>query len=248
MVLGNEHVVEEHLVELGFAGDLDEWPRLDALGLHVHHEIRDPSVLRQLWVGASEADAPPGEVRVARPHLLPVQHPTALDRRRFGGERCQIRAGAGLTEELAPDLTGVEDRRQPAPLLLVVAVSKEWWTGEVDARSVYELDCARARVLHVEDGDLDRRGPPASVLRGPMDPDPPIACELGLPLATPLDLFFEGGERRWELEVRLEPGADLVGEGLLFLGEGEIHSVTSPRSARGRGARTRRGATPRRRR
>ena len=44
--VGDAHVVEEHLVELGVAGDLHERPHLDARRVHVDDEVREPAVLR----------------------------------------------------------------------------------------------------------------------------------------------------------------------------------------------------------
>ena len=40
VVVGHEHVVEEHLVELGLAGDLHERPDLDARRRHVDDQVR----------------------------------------------------------------------------------------------------------------------------------------------------------------------------------------------------------------
>ena len=82
MVVGHEHLVEEHLVELGVAGDLHERPHLDAGRLHVDDEVRDALVLRRVGIGAREADPPPRELRVRRPHLLPREQPAVVDRAR----------------------------------------------------------------------------------------------------------------------------------------------------------------------
>ena len=79
VVVGHEHLVEEHLVELGLAGDLHERPHLDARRLHVDDEVRDAPVLRHVGVGAGEADPPPRELRVRRPHLLPREQPAVVD-------------------------------------------------------------------------------------------------------------------------------------------------------------------------
>ena len=73
----NEHVGEEHLVELGLVGDLAQRPHLDAGRVHVDDERGDALALRRVGIGAREAPAPVGELRVARPHLLPVQHEAA---------------------------------------------------------------------------------------------------------------------------------------------------------------------------
>ena len=81
-VLGDEHVGEEDLVELGLVGDLAQRPDLDARRAHVDDEVGDALLLRRVGIGAGETHAPVGELRVARPHLLAVEHPTAVDARR----------------------------------------------------------------------------------------------------------------------------------------------------------------------
>jgi hypothetical protein len=48
---------------------------LDPGSAHVDRERGDPLLLRDVWVGAGEAEAPVGELRIARPHLLAVEHP-----------------------------------------------------------------------------------------------------------------------------------------------------------------------------
>src|SRR5258708_1349788 len=77
-----------------------------------------------LGVGARQGAPPPGELGIARPHLLTLQHPAALGGDGPGRERRQIGAGSGLAEELAPDLLGAQDARDPARLLLVGAVGQ----------------------------------------------------------------------------------------------------------------------------
>src|SRR5205807_9968459 len=119
-----------------------------------------------------------------------VEDPAAFYRRGSCRERREVRAGAGLAEELAPDLPRVEDRGQPAQLLLVGSVREERGPGEVDAGAVDELRGARARVLHVVDRDLDRCRAAAAVFERPVDGDPAITRELGLPRAPPLDLLL----------------------------------------------------------
>ena len=107
-------------------GDLHERPDLDARRLHVDDEVGDPLVLRELGIGAGEADAPPRELRVARPHLLAVEHPPALDRR---APWCAATRGrdpaSGSLKSWHQISLGVEDRREPPQLLLVGAVREQ---------------------------------------------------------------------------------------------------------------------------
>jgi len=75
-------------------------------------------VLGHVGIGADEQDDPVGEVRARRPDLLPVDDEVIALIDGACPEARQIGAGAGLGEALAPDLVGVENRGQVAPLLL----------------------------------------------------------------------------------------------------------------------------------
>ena len=142
-------------------------------------------MLRRVVVGAGQADAPPGELGVGGPHLLPVQHPPAVDRRGGGAQAGQVAPRIGLAEQLAPDLLGGEDRADPALLLVVGAVGEQGRSGQVDADPVDRLGRAGPGVLGVEDGDVDRRRAPPAELVGPVDADPPPGGELRLPAPDP---------------------------------------------------------------
>ena len=143
-VVGDEHVGEEHLVELRLVGDLAQRAHVDTGRVHVDDERRDPLLLRRIGIGAREAPAPVGELRVARPHLLAVEHPTAVDLLGACAQRREITAGFGLAEELAPDLGRVEDVREPTGLLRFGAVREQRRPDQVDADAPDELG-ARAR-------------------------------------------------------------------------------------------------------
>ena len=91
---------------------------------------------RCVRVGAHEGDAPPGVLRVTRPDLLALEDPPALGGGGPGGERGQVRTGTGLAEQLAPDLPGVQDGRQPAVTLGVVPVGQKCRADEVDPGAV----------------------------------------------------------------------------------------------------------------
>jgi len=67
-------VGEEDLVELRLAGDLAQRPDLDAGTLHVDDEVREALVLIARRGASAEEDAPIGDMRVRRPHLLTVHH------------------------------------------------------------------------------------------------------------------------------------------------------------------------------
>jgi len=72
-------VGEEDLVELRLAGDLAQRPDLDTGTLHVDDEIREALVLLARRGASAEEDAPIGDVRVRRPHLLTVHHEPIAD-------------------------------------------------------------------------------------------------------------------------------------------------------------------------
>ena len=129
-------VVEEDLVEGMLARHVDERTDLDARRIHRAHEVADAHVLGGSRVGAGEEDPPLGDVGVAGPHLLPVDHVVvalAFGPRR---QRRQVRPGAGLGEQLAPELLATEERPEPALLLLLAACVHQGWPRPSDADRV----------------------------------------------------------------------------------------------------------------
>ena len=56
--VGDPRLLDEDLVELALAGDLDQRPDLDALLLHVHQEVGEALVLGGVGVGAGDEHAP----------------------------------------------------------------------------------------------------------------------------------------------------------------------------------------------
>ena len=104
-VLGRDaDLVEEDLVEEVDAGHLHDRADLDAGGVHRADEVRDPPLLRGVGVGAGDEDAELGDVGDRGPDLLAVDDvgvPVPHGRR---AQRSQVGAGAGLAEELAPEL------------------------------------------------------------------------------------------------------------------------------------------------
>ena len=71
-----------------------------------------PLMLRGPRVGARDQDAELRVLRAGAPGLLPVHDPVVAVAHRARGERGEVRARAGLAEELAPDFVGVEERRR----------------------------------------------------------------------------------------------------------------------------------------
>ncbi len=185
-------------------------------------------------IGADQGDAPAGEPGVGGPDLLAADQPAVVDRHTPRRQRSQVRTGVGLAEELAPELAGVEDRQQPAGLLLVGPVGQQGRARQVDPHPVDRLGRPGPGVLHVEQGHLDRRGVPAAVGRGPLDPHPAIGGQLRLPRPPPGDLLIGVGEVGRRLQMVGQPRPHLGGERLLGIGEGEVHRLRGPRSVGGR--------------
>ncbi len=239
MVCRHEHIVEEHLVELGLAGDLPQRAHLDTRLVEVDHEVGDAAVLGRVGIGPHEGDAPAGEAGVGGPDLLAPHQPAALGRFGDGAQRGEVGAGVGLAEELAPDLAGVEDRRQPAGLLLRRAARQQRRPGEVDADPVDRLRSTRTGVLHVVERHLDRAGASASHALGPGDRHPAVGGERGLPAPAPghlvVDRVEAGRARQVACEVLAEPGSCLGGEGGLAVGQGQVHRRTSTTAPEGVG-------------
>ena len=62
------------------------------------------SMLGHVRIGAGDEDGEVGVLRARRPHLLAVHDPLVAVALRPGSQRRQVGAGAGLAEQLAPDL------------------------------------------------------------------------------------------------------------------------------------------------
>src|SRR5690606_5604355 len=141
LVVGDPHVGEEDLVELGLTRDLPQRPYLHARRGHVADEVGEALVLWYGWVGARQQDRPPRLMCQRGPHLLPVDHPGVAVAHGSGGETGEVRASAWLAEELAPHLlTGPEWTEVAAPLL-VGAV------GQDGRRRHAETDADPARIV-----------------------------------------------------------------------------------------------------
>ena len=109
MSVGDAGIGDVDLVELGLPGHLAQRSGLDPGGVHVQNKVGETFVLGRIDVGASQQQSPAGFLGEAGPHLLPVDHPVPIARaiaHRGGGQPCEIRTGARLGEELAPDVFG----------------------------------------------------------------------------------------------------------------------------------------------
>ena len=227
-------VGEVDLVEHLVAGHVADGAALDARGLEVDDEGGDALVLGPALdggrVGAEQEQAPLGQVRGRDPDLLAVDHVVVAVEDGHGAEVGQVVAGVGLGEPLAPVLVGVEDRGEPAVLLLLGAPLDEHRADLPDAVGVVHPRCpVLGHDLRVEEA-LDRRGLPAAPLRRPVDGGPAalvqhalpgLAALLGRDAGVPLVFVLRLGQEL--LEVLVEPAPQLVAEGLVLGGQGEVH-------------------------
>ena len=79
-------------------------------------EERQALVLGRLGIAARHQDGHVRPVRAGRPDLLAVDHPVVAVAHRARAQSGQVRAGAGLGEELAPHLVTAQRRRRVAAL------------------------------------------------------------------------------------------------------------------------------------
>ena len=183
-----------------------------------------------------------GELRVARPDLLPVEHVAAVDGIGARLQGRQVAPRARLAEQLAPDLRRVEDLRQPPSLLGIRPVREQRRADQVDADAADELRRAAAGELLGDDVVLDGTAAATAVLLGPGHAHPAAARELRLPLTPERDLLgevVEAGRQALAVlprEVRAQPAADLVAQREFGGGGGEVHrrSLSTACGARGR--------------
>ena len=159
-------------------------PHVDARGVHVDDEVRQPGMALGVRVGAREEDAVVGDVRVRRPDLLAVDDEAVAVEPGRGPDAREIGAGPRLGEPLAPDLVRREERLQVALLLRVGAARDDRRAGHPEADHTEVRRRLGARFLLEVDRLEPRREPPASELLRPRDPDPAAVVERAAPRAN----------------------------------------------------------------
>ena len=173
-VLGRDaHVVEEDLVELVAARHVHEGAHGEAGGVHRDHEVGDALVLRDVGVGAGEAEHVLGHVGERGPDLLAVDDVVVAVADGAGLEGGEVGAGLGLGEALAPHVFAGEDAGDVLLLLLVGAVHEDGGPEDRDAEPADE-DGRRGRAcgrLHVVDELLHDGHLGAAVLLRPAQGD-----------------------------------------------------------------------------
>ena len=246
--IGHAHVGEEHLVEVGAAGDLLDRPRLDTRALHVQEEHGQPLVLGHIGVGAGDDDAPVAVMRAGGPDLLAVDDPVVAVALRLGADARDVGTGGRLGEELAPDLLAVKRRLHVALELVLGRVGHHRGNAHAQADVEEAQRYQEVRFLLLVDHLLDRRAALTAIFLRPGDARVAGGGLLGLPL---LGRFQEAGiidagaigllVVALALGVGLEPFAHLGAEGGFLGGIVEVHGslpclLPSPGGGRWRAA------------
>src|SRR5690606_3534475 len=106
-----------------------------------------PLVLGLVRVGAGDQDRPLGAVGQGRPHLLPVDDPLVTVPDRPRGQGGEVGSGAGLAEQLAPDLLASPQGTQESTPLFVVAEPQDRGSGHPQADGVLPRTVVRRASL-----------------------------------------------------------------------------------------------------
>ena len=230
---GDADVGEEHLVEVGDAGDLPHRADVDARRTHVDDEVRDATVLRLIGIGTGEEDGEIGELAERGPHLLPVDDVSVAVALGPSGERGEVGAGSRFAEQLAPQLDAAEHRVE-VPLLIRRAVRHERGCHHADRHRERADGDIEAGLLLGEDRRLDcSRAASAELLR-PGDPRPPVLVECRLPSAARSNVIAEidlvvGRRRRWsKAGVIGQPGPGGGAKGRFVGRVSDVHPDAPP--------------------
>ena len=174
------HPVQEHLVEVGFAGHLTQRPDGDARRAHVDDEHRDALALGARRIAAGQAGGVVAVLRARGPHLLPVEHELVTVAVGPGLHAREVRAGTGLAEELAPDVFAPQQRRDQRLFLCVAAMHEQRRAAHAEP----DLEGAGWDLerlgLAVEDALEPARQPATAVGDGPGDAGQPGLGQLAL--------------------------------------------------------------------
>ena len=161
-------------------------------------------MLRHVRVGAREQEAPVGDVGVAGPDLVSVDHVVVAVARRGGAQRREVGPGIGLAEALAPALAAADQAGQEALLDRLAAVRRD---------PLHEISEARARrragggELLVEDDVEDRGQVVTAEAGGPGEAEEAGVVERGVPLRLSGPVLVVGRGDRQTRVVLGEPGA-----------------------------------------
>ena len=167
-------------------------------------ERREALVAGRVGVGAGEQQAPVGDVGVARPDLVPVDHVLVAVARRGRAQRREVGAGVGLAEPLAPALAPADEPGEEAVLDRVAPVG---------ADALHEIAQARprrragSRELLVEDHVEDGREVVAAEPGRPAQAEEAGVVQRRVPLRLAGPVLVVGRRRREPGVVVRQPGA-----------------------------------------
>ena len=239
MVVGYEHLVEEHFVEFGIVGHLAERPDFNPWRVHVNHENGDALPFRQLGSGPGQTQPPVGELRVGGPDFLADEYPTSVDPGRLGRYGSKVTACIRLAEQLAEELVGREDCWQPSGLLVLCPVGEKGGSDQVDSDSAYQFRCPCPRQFFLHDEVVEWFEAPAPVLAWPRHTNHLGAGQLLLPVPQESHLLVQVVEHGWETnsvlpgQFAFEPTSALRPEFLLACSWSEVHLFRSTSSGLG---------------
>ena len=154
VVGGHLNAIEEDLVEVSGSGDLTQGPHIHTLATHVEGERRDALMLGGVGIGPGQQISPVGVLAVGGPHLLPVDDELVAIEARAGAQAGQVAAGAGLAEQLAPDVLARADARQEEVFLRSRAALDDRRSSQLTAADRHRGTCTDQ--LFVDDGLVHR--------------------------------------------------------------------------------------------
>ncbi len=197
-------------------------------------------MLRDVRVRAREQEAPVGDVRVAGPDLVAVDHVLVALARRGGAQRREVGPGVGLAEALAPAVAPADQAGQEPVLDRVVAVCRDPLDEVPEARARRR---AGGRELVVEDHVEDRGQVVAAVAGGPAQPEEAGVVERRVPLGLACPVLVVGRRGRQAGVVAGQPDAQTVPELGLGRRVTKVHRPIPDARAPGDGAVRRRHRT-----
>ena len=148
---------------------LAQRPHRDARHVHVDDEHGDALALGPRRVGPHEAGGVVAVLRARRPDLLALEHELVAVAPGPGLHAREVRARAGLAEQLAPDVVAAQQRRDERLLLLLAGVHQQRRPAHAEPdleRAGRDLEGLR---LAVVDALVAAGQPPPAVLGRPRD-------------------------------------------------------------------------------
>ena len=187
VAVADAHPGEEHFVEVAATRHLLQRPHVDAGGLHVDDEHRQPLVLGDGGIGPRHDDAKVRQMGVGRPHLLPVDDPLVAVAHGLGADAGEVRPRRRLAEQLAPHLVAGERRGDVARDNLGRAVGEDGRDAHAQPDGEQLGWRMVTRLFLIEDDRCHRRQPLAAHRRRPRDAGVARRVLRLLPRARPRD-------------------------------------------------------------